>query len=201
MLIRTRGGVCRTDFGEAAAPVESALAQARTPSPGDHCALSIRGEQQLLAEIYVNMSIVDASRPRPYDDTQIPKRFGTVSSLDPQMFLPASRTSPTNCSRNKPSGKYSPAEVRRDSRAWRDRASKQLFLAEAKIGDRKQAQLPTSRDRCNDPIRARLFLADKMRSGGALCALHAQRRFSGSQPGFESISCRALRMGGGRFAG
>jgi hypothetical protein len=37
-------------------------------------------------EVYTNMPIVDASRRHPYGDTPSPKRFGTVSPLDPQLF-------------------------------------------------------------------------------------------------------------------
>jgi hypothetical protein len=37
-------------------------------------------------EVYTNMPIVDSSRRHPYGDTPSPKRFGTVSPLDPQLF-------------------------------------------------------------------------------------------------------------------
>ena len=37
-------------------------------------------------EMYTNMSIVDAEKKHPYGDTPSPKRFGTVSPLDPELF-------------------------------------------------------------------------------------------------------------------
>lgn len=37
-------------------------------------------------EMYTNMSIVDADKKSPYGDTPSPKRFGTVSPLDPELF-------------------------------------------------------------------------------------------------------------------
>jgi hypothetical protein len=36
--------------------------------------------------MYTNMSIVDAEKKHPYGDTPSPKRFGTVSPLDPELF-------------------------------------------------------------------------------------------------------------------
>src|SRR5689334_358962 len=37
-------------------------------------------------EMYYNMSIVDAKAKHPYGDSPAPKRFGTVSPFDPEMF-------------------------------------------------------------------------------------------------------------------
>jgi hypothetical protein len=37
-------------------------------------------------EIYTNMPIVDPARKHPYRDTPEPRRYGTVSSFDPQLF-------------------------------------------------------------------------------------------------------------------
>jgi hypothetical protein len=99
------------EFGPAADAAERALAHAsrilplfttaHTPSAANN---------NYWPEMYVNMSIVDASRPEPYTDTPSPRRFGAVSPLDPQLFarvddhaagLPAGTIS----------GKYSPVEV------------------------------------------------------------------------------------------
>src|SRR6185312_14006544 len=61
-------------------------------------------------EIYTNQSIVIANAKDPYSDTPSPRRFGTVSPLDPQLFSTIDQ-----CAENLLSGKsdprYSPVEV------------------------------------------------------------------------------------------
>ncbi len=66
-------------------------------------------------ELYTNMSISDASVPHPYGDSPSPKRFGTVSPLDPALFLTCDQCADELLS-GKSSGKYSPVEVA----AWID---------------------------------------------------------------------------------
>ncbi len=61
-------------------------------------------------EMYSNMSIVDASHPDPYTDTPSPKRFGSVSPLDPQLFAPVDQFV-DELLKNEPSGRYTPLEV------------------------------------------------------------------------------------------
>ena len=61
-------------------------------------------------EIYTNQSIVIANAKDPYSDTPSPKRFGTVSPLDPQLFSTIDQ-----CAENLLNGtsdpRYSPIEV------------------------------------------------------------------------------------------
>jgi hypothetical protein len=61
-------------------------------------------------EIYTNQSIVIANAKDPYSDTPPPKRFGTVSPLDPQLFSTIDQ-----CAENLLNGtgdpRYSPIEV------------------------------------------------------------------------------------------
>ncbi len=61
-------------------------------------------------EMYSNMSIVDASHPEPYTDTPSPKRFGSVSPLDPQLFAPVDQFI-DELLKSDPSGRYTPVEV------------------------------------------------------------------------------------------
>ena len=61
-------------------------------------------------EIYTNMSIVDSRRPGPYSDTPTPRRFGTVSPLDPELFSTIDAHA-NDLLNGKPSCKYSPVEV------------------------------------------------------------------------------------------
>ena len=61
-------------------------------------------------EIYTNMSIVDSRRPGPYSDTPTPRRFGTVSPLDPELFSTIDAHA-SDLLQGSPSCKYSPIEV------------------------------------------------------------------------------------------
>ena len=61
-------------------------------------------------EIYTNMSISDPSVPSPYSDTPSPKRFGTVSPLDPVTFCTVDEYV-TELVTSKRTGKYSPFRV------------------------------------------------------------------------------------------
>jgi hypothetical protein len=61
-------------------------------------------------EMYTNMSISDATVPNPYGDSPTPRRFGTVSPLDPTMFSTIDQCASYLLSAQA-SGKYSPAEV------------------------------------------------------------------------------------------
>ena len=56
------------------------------------------------------MSIVDSRRPGPYSDTPTPRRFGTVSPLDPELFSTIDAHA-NDLLNGKPSCKYSPVEV------------------------------------------------------------------------------------------
>ncbi|MGA8596986.1 MAG: hypothetical protein WB676_19925 [Bryobacteraceae bacterium] len=74
-------------FGLGAESLEAAVANgsrvlpilttAHLPSASNH---------SFWPEIYANMPIVPGSEPSPYSDTPEPKRFGTVSPLDPELF-------------------------------------------------------------------------------------------------------------------
>jgi hypothetical protein len=56
------------------------------------------------------MPIVDATRKHPYGDTPSPKRFGTVSPFDPELFSTVDGAAAELLTRER-SGKYSPLEV------------------------------------------------------------------------------------------
>jgi hypothetical protein len=76
-------------------------------------------------EIYYNMSIVDARAKHPYSDSPSPKRFGTVSPFDPEMFARVDDFA-DDLLAGRLGLKYSPVEVA----AWLDglaaEATKQL---------------------------------------------------------------------------
>ena len=88
-------------------------------------------------EMYTNMPIVDASRRHPYGDTPSPKRFGTVSPLDPELFARVDDFA-EGLLKGDSGGKYSPVEVA----AWLEdlagAAGRRLAEAETKVADRKR---------------------------------------------------------------
>jgi len=61
-------------------------------------------------EIYTNMSIPDPNVEHPYNDTPSPKRFGTVSPFDPQLFSTVDEFAGILLA-GQASGKHSPLEV------------------------------------------------------------------------------------------
>jgi hypothetical protein len=112
-------------------------------------------------EIYTNMSIVDSRRPGSYSDTPSPKRFGTVSPLDPQLFSRVDDHA-EELLKGELSGKYSPAEV----------AQWLLGLADAATADSLRARQGTKfrklqRARTDIAIQAGIgrFFAHKLRAG------------------------------------
>jgi hypothetical protein len=66
-------------------------------------------------EVYYNMSIVDPRAKHPYSDSPQPRRFGTVSPFDPEMFARIDDCA-SDLLAGKPTLKYSPVEVA----AWLD---------------------------------------------------------------------------------
>ncbi len=93
----------RRQFQEDAPAVESALANASRILPLITTAhLPSAANNSFWPENYTNMPIVDAARKHPYSDTPSPKKFGSVSPLDPQLFSRIDETA---------TGKYTPLEV------------------------------------------------------------------------------------------
>jgi hypothetical protein len=126
----------RKEYGAAAGACEESLASAsrilplfttaHTPSAANN---------NYWPEMYTNMPIVDASRPHPYGDTPSPKRFGTVSPLDPQLFARVDDYAETLI-RGEPSAKYSPVEVAQWMDDLAEAATARLHDAEIRIADR-----------------------------------------------------------------
>ncbi len=138
----------RAQFGESAPQVEAALGSASRILPLVTTAhLPSAANNNFWPELYTNMPIVDASRRHPYSDTPAPRRFGSVSPLDPELF---SRID--DFVREPGSAKYSPLEVAR----WLDEL--------AAAADRP---LPRSAAAIDVAILAGLgrFYAHKLRAG------------------------------------
>ncbi len=153
------------EYGPAAAACEAALSHAsrilplfttaHTPSAANN---------NYWPEIYTNMSIVDASRRHPYGDTPSPKRFGTVSPLDPQLFARVDDYAEALI-QGEPIAKYSPVEVAQWLEELAETATTRLTEAESRIGDRNS---PTFRRLAADvAIQSGLgrFFGAKLRAG------------------------------------
>jgi hypothetical protein len=158
-----RGQLC-PDCGEAGEAVEKSLAPAsRILSLITTAHLPSAANNSYWPEIYTNMSIVDSSRPGPYGDTPSPKRFGTVSPLDPQLFSRIDDHA-DELMKGELSGKYSPAEVAKWLLELADAATSSVS-DEAKLAPNLQ------RVRTDVAIQAAVgqFFAHKVRAGVLYC--------------------------------
>lgn len=155
----------RGEFPQAAADCETALAQASRILPIVTSAhLSSANCHIYWPEIYTNMPIVDPKRPHPYSDSPVPKRFGTVSPLDPAIFSGIEEFV-SELVEGQRSGRYSPLDAVRWLESAAEKAEVHLNSARKQI------------DRPSDPAFRRLdidvtlqialgrFFAEKFRSG------------------------------------
>lgn len=126
----------RTEFGPAAGPVEDALSRASRVLP-----LFTTTRQPSASnlgcwpEIYTNMPIVEGGAPVPYGDTASPKRLGTVTALDPQMFSTVEEHV-DGLRSGRASGKYSPVEVATWFEDLTGFAAKALSAADGRAPDK-----------------------------------------------------------------
>jgi hypothetical protein len=136
-------------------------------------------------EMYYNMSIVDAKAKHPYSDSPSPKRFGTVSPFDPEMFARIDDYA-DDVLAGKAGVKYSPVEVA----AWLD-----------SLADKAKGQGNVARRWAVDiGIQAGIgrFFAAKFRSG-VLWAIHEK---TGDRAALEEAlkQYRAARAAWAAFA-
>ena len=125
----------RSAFGAAAESVEGALANASRVLPllttAHHPSAS---NNTYWPEIYTNMPIVGETRSHPYGDTPNPKCFGTVSSLDPEIFSSVNGFA-DELVEGQLSGKYSPLDVARWLDGFCEAAERYLKQAETQVPD------------------------------------------------------------------
>jgi len=101
----------RRQFGTGADSAGGALASASRILPlvtTAHCPSA--ANNIYWPEMYTNMPMADVNRPDPYSDTPSPRRFGTVSPLDPEFFMGIDEFAGELLS-DQSSGKCSPARV------------------------------------------------------------------------------------------
>lgn len=155
----------RTEFGAAAPSVETALAHASRVLPllttAHQPSASNRG---YWVEVPANMPIVEGGARVPYDDTAKPKRFGTVSPLDPELFASVEEHTGELLT-GRCSGKYSPIEV---AQYLEDSASAAMRAIEAAAGAAPSRTDPAFR-RVEEDVRIQAALGEfygaKLRAG------------------------------------
>jgi hypothetical protein len=126
----------RQSFGAGAEAAEAALAHASRILPLVTTAhLPSAANNNYWPEVYTNMSVVDPASPHPYGDTPSPKRFGTVSPLDPALFARIDDWA-DDVLAGRPDAKYSPAEVAQWLQDLADTALKHLAEAEDRVARR-----------------------------------------------------------------
>jgi hypothetical protein len=129
----------RSEFGEAAASLETACANGSRVLPLFTTArLPSASNLGCWPEMYSNMPIVEHGAAVPYGDTVVPKRLGTVSPLDPQLFSTIEEHAVELLSEQK-SGKYSPLEVAEWLEGMTQRASQAMEAAGKNVGHRSAA--------------------------------------------------------------
>jgi hypothetical protein len=155
----------RKEFGKASVSLEEALANASRVLPlittAHHPSAS---NNAYWPEIYTNMPIVDETRPHPYGDTPNPKKFGTVSSLDPELFSRINEFA-DELVKGQPGGKYSPIDVAQWLDGFCKVAEENLAKAEAQIANPDK---PSFRRFAIDialQIGIGKFFANKLRAG------------------------------------
>jgi hypothetical protein len=117
-------------FGPGAASVETALSNASRILPiitTTHGASA--GNNSYWPEVYLNQSMVDGDHPGPYRDTPVPRVFGNVSPLDPQLFATINDFA-DDLLKGEATGKYSPVEVAQWLEDYADEAARSLAKAE-----------------------------------------------------------------------
>jgi hypothetical protein len=206
----------RSEFGAAAESAANALAHASRILPLVTTAhLPSAANNNFWPELYTNMSIVDAAVLHPYGDTPSPKRFGTVSSLDPQLFARVDDFA-VALLKGESDGKYSPAEVAQ----WLDElaasAAKHLADAATRVANR---EAPAFRRLVIDVAILRglgTFFANKLRAGvlyaifdrsrDATALAEAVKSYRAARDAWGELSRRAdrvyvrdLTFGPGRF--
>jgi hypothetical protein len=155
----------RTEFGAAGTSVESALSHASRVLPLITTAhLPSASNLGCWMEVYTNMPIVEGGAPVPYGDTMQPRRLGTVSPLDPELFSTIEEHA-GELLKGQRSGKYSPVEVAQ----WLEDS---VAVAEGELGtavERAPSRNAPEFRRLEEDVRIQIglgrFFAAQLRSG------------------------------------
>jgi hypothetical protein len=155
----------RSTFERAAAPAETALANASRVLP-----LLTTAHQPSASnlgywvEVPANMPMMEGGAPVPYGDTPAPKRFGTVSPLDPEMFSSVEEHA-AELLGGSTSGKYSPIEVAQFFEDSCDKAAQALEAAAGAVPSRRDPAFRRWEEDVLIQVALGRFYADKLRAG------------------------------------
>jgi hypothetical protein len=131
----------RTKWQDASIAAEQALARSSRIIPLITSAhLPSAANANYWPEIYTNMSITDPAAGSPYSDSPAPRRFGTVSPLDPVMFSTIDECAAALL-KGQFGPKHSPAEVAAWLVSLADGASQQLAAADKQAALDKNPEL------------------------------------------------------------
>lgn len=121
----------RHAFGAAGDHLQAALAASSRILPTVTTAHApSAGNNSYWPEVYLNHSLVDATKPGPYTDSPTPRVFGTVSPLDPQLFYRIVDFADDLVAGQR-NGRYTPVEVATWLEDYAETASTSLRAAEA----------------------------------------------------------------------
>jgi hypothetical protein len=127
----------RKHFGASASNLELALGNASRILPLITTAhLPSAANNNYWPEMYVNHSLFDAENRGSYSDTPVPRVFGNVSPLDPQLFYRINDFA-DDLLNNELSGKYSPLEVAQWLDHYAANATEHLLDGSQKVSNRR----------------------------------------------------------------
>jgi len=127
-------------FGAGAPAVEAALGNASRILPivtTAHGASA--GNNTYWPEVYLNQSMIDAEHPGPYRDSPVPRVFGNVSPLDPQLFSRINDFA-EELLKGERGAKYSPVEVAQWIEDYAAAATKHLAQADARASGKDRPE-------------------------------------------------------------
>jgi hypothetical protein len=165
----------RREVGDAAPAAETALAHASRILPVITTAHGASGSNNSYwPEMYMNMPIVDPNRAQPYRDTPEPRKFGTVSPFDPQLFSTVEECAEALLA-GKSLAKYTPLDVAQWLEDLAAAASEHRAQALARARDKEAPEL--RRLSADVAIQAGTgkFFADKLRAA-VLWSLYERTR-------------------------
>jgi hypothetical protein len=169
----------RAEFGPGAEAVETSLASSSRILPLLTSAhLDSASNHDLWYELPTNMPIVLGSEPSPYGDTPVPKCFGTVSPLDPQMFSTVREFAGCLLA-GETGGKYSPIEVAQWIEYLAGSSSDALDAARRTTRSRSSPEFRRFEEDVLIQIGLGTFFAHKMRSA-VLFEIYQQTGNAGS---------------------
>ena len=130
----------KSQFGSGALAVELALSNSTRILPvvlTSHAASA--GNNTYWPEMYMNQSIPDPTKRNPYSDSPIPRVFGNVSPLDPQLFSRINDFA-AELLKGERGGKYTPVETAQWIEDYADETARQLVIADQQCENKKGAE-------------------------------------------------------------